>query len=117
VSADPREARVFTLSNGEQIVDAAGNLYTWIFDDVQGDENGLVARPFAADSPSITSAPHPSMERGVGWYPDADTDWSGYALLRGGCWGSNDLAGVFLLDIDWPVYGNVVVGVRCTKGL
>ncbi|MES2346283.1 MAG: hypothetical protein V4641_01810, partial [Pseudomonadota bacterium] len=38
VSPDPLERRMFTLSNGEQICDAAGNAYSWIFDDIQGDE-------------------------------------------------------------------------------
>lgn len=115
VSEDPAERRAFVLSNGETIIDAAGNLYSWIFDDVQGDENGIVAHAFAADSPSISSAPFPSMERGVGWYPDAGRDWSGDALVRGGCWCSDDDAGVFYLDGGGPGYAGDNVGVRCTK--
>jgi hypothetical protein len=115
VPADPSERRVFTLSNGQTIIDAAGNVYSWIFDDVQGDENGLVARAFAADSPSITSAPFPSMQRGVGWYPKAGSDWSGYALVRGGYWCSDSRAGVFVLYGDWPDDADDYVGFRCTK--
>lgn len=109
------ERRMFVLSNGKTICDAAGNLYSWIFDDVQGDENGLVARAFAADSPSISTAPYPSLERGMGWIPRAGSDWSGDALLRGGCWCSGSHAGVFYLSLDWPGddYGDV--GFRCTK--
>jgi hypothetical protein len=114
VSPDPLERRMFTLSNGEQICDAAGNAYTWIFDDVQGDENGIVARKFAADSLSITCAPFPSMTRGMGWFPDAGRDWSGRALVRGGCWCSCSDAGVFRLVCDSPVSDCGDVGFRCT---
>lgn len=113
--SDPEERRGFLLSNGMVIHDAAGNAYTWVFDDVQGNADGIVAKPFAADSPSITTAPFPSMEKGVGWYPDVDDDWAGDALIRGGCWGSGSGAGVFYLGNVWPVYGDVVVGIRCTK--
>jgi formylglycine-generating enzyme required for sulfatase activity len=115
VSPDPAERRTFVLSNGQTIFDAAGNVYSWIFDDVQGDENGLVVRAFAADSPSITTAPYPSLERGIGWYPKAGSDWSGNALVRGGCWYSVADAGVFYLDLDWPDYALDSVGFRCTK--
>jgi hypothetical protein len=114
---DPAERRWFVLSNGERICDAAGNVYSWIFDNVQGDENGLVAHAFAADSPSVTTAPFPSMERGVGWYPGAGSNWSGRALFRGGYWYSGGAAGVFDLDGGWPVGANGDVGFRCTKGL
>lgn len=103
------------LSNGERIYHFGGNLYQWVFDDVQGDENGVVAREFAEDSPSIATAPHPSMKKGMGWRPDAGTDWSGSALIRGGFWCSGSLAGVFYLDGVWPDrrFGNV--GFRCTQ--
>jgi hypothetical protein len=115
VSPNENERRMFALSNGELICDAAGNAYTWVFDDVQGDEKGVVARPFAEDSPSITTAPFPSMQNGVGWYPDAGDDWSGLALLRGGYWRSYDDAGVFYLDYDWPGDEDDHVSFRCTK--
>lgn len=115
VSADADEDRWFTLSNGSRICDAAGNLFTWIFDNVQGDEQGLVAKPFAEDSPSIATAPYPSMEKGTGWRPAAGRDWSGGALVRGGYWGSDDDAGVFRLDYGWPGDGSDCVGFRCTK--
>lgn len=109
------ESRDFVLPNGEVVFDAAGNLYTWIFDDVHGDEAGIVAKAFGADSPAVSGAPFPSMERGVGWYPGEGDDWSGYALIRGGYWFSGSNAGVFYLGGDWPDYGNVGVGFRCTK--
>lgn len=114
-SPDPDEPRGFVLSNGMIICDVAGNAYTWVFDDVQGDAEGLITKPFAADSPSITTAPFPSMEKGVGWYPSVEDDWAGVALVRGGCWRSGSRAGVFRLDYGWPVYGIVIVGFRCTK--
>jgi hypothetical protein len=109
------ERRGFKLSNGEVIFDAAGHLYTWIFDDVQGDENGVVARAFAEDSPAVCASPFPSEEQGMGWYPDAGDDWSGYALVRGGYWGSVSFAGVFHLGNVSPVRGGDRVGFRCTK--
>lgn len=115
VSRDPSERRAFYLADGQLVMDAAGNAYTWVFDDVQGNENGLIAQSFAADSPSIATAPYPSMERGMGWRPDAGTDWSGDALIRGGCWCSGSDAGVFHLGGDWPGGDNGGVGFRCTK--
>ena len=115
VPASDDERRWFILSNGERVCDVAGNAYTWVFDDVQGDSDGLVARAFAKDSPSITTATYPSMQRGAGWQPRAGSDWSGYALIRGGCFGSGDYAGVFYLNGGWPGYAGVRVGFRCTK--
>lgn len=115
VSPDPAERRWHMLSNGEKIFDFAGNAYSWVFDDVQGDENGLIAKAFTADSPSITTAPYPSMEKGMGWQPRAGTDWSSRALVRGGYWCSLEHAGVFYLDLDWPVGDDLGVGFRCTK--
>ncbi len=115
ISNDEDETRVFTLSNGETVYDVAGNAYSWVFDNVQGDENGLIAKSFAADSPSITTAPAPSMQKGVGWYPSAGSDWSGHALVRGGYWDSGDYAGVFRLGGGHPGCVNDGVGFRCTK--
>lgn len=113
-SDDPEERRWHQLSNGERIYDFAGNVYTWVFDDVQGAETGLSGK-IAADSPSLTTAPFPSMENGMGWRPDGARDGSGDALIRGGGWSSGSYAGVFYLLYGWPVgrYGSV--GFRCTK--
>lgn len=115
VSRDPSERRGFRLADGQLVMDAAGNAYTWVFDDVQGNENGLIAQAFAADSPSIATAPYASMERGMGWRPDAGTNWSGVALRRGGCWFSDSHAGVFNLNRGWAADDNGSVGFRCTK--
>jgi len=114
VPEDEEESRIFLLSNGEVIYDAAGHIFTWVHDDVQGDENGIVAHAFAADSPSITSAPYPSEERGVGFYPAPGRDWSGDALIRSGYWYSGDNAGVFSLDYWYPDDRFDGVGFRCT---
>ena len=117
VHADASQRRGFKLSNGETVFDVAGCVFSWVFDDVQGDEQGVVACAFAEDSPSIATAPYPSREKGMGWRPRAGADWSGSALFRGGYWCSSDRAGVFGLGDGWPVneYGDV--GFRCTKGL
>ena len=105
-----------TLSNGEKVCDLNGNVFSWVFDDVQGDENGLTGK-IAADSISLTTAPYPSEEKGMGWRPDRERDWSGYALVRGGCWSSGSRAGVFSLGGGYPDYRNDGIGFRCTKGL
>lgn len=114
IPEEESERRWFELSNGERIFDIAGNCYTWIFDDVQGDGNGIVSSEFAEDSPSITTAPAPSMENGVGWYPKAGNDCSSYALVRGGCWGSRDVAGLFHLGSGHPDRWYDGIGFRCT---
>lgn len=113
VSPDETEHRWLTLSNGERICDFNGNLYQWVSDDVQGDENGIVARNFAKDSPSITTPQFPSCENGMGDYEV--WDWSGDALIRGGDWSSNGNAGVFSLNIAVPEGRNDYIGFRCTK--
>jgi len=111
---DQDESRAFLLSNGEPIYDVAGHIYSWVFDDVQGDEDGVVARRFAKDSLSITCAPAPSLEKGVGWYPDGGDNWSGSALVRGGRWRSDGSAGVFYLNGWSPGNRGGYVGFRCT---
>lgn len=113
--ADESEQRMFTLSNGEQICDAAGNAFSWVFDDVQGDDDGLIAKPFTEDSISLSAAPHPSREKGMGWRPSPGSNWSGSALIRGGFWLSEDDAGVFDLNNGWPDSDYLSVGFRCTK--
>jgi hypothetical protein len=109
------ERRMFMLSNGEFICDAAGNAFSWVFDDVQGDENGIIARPFTADSPSVSTSPYGSMEKGAGWQPSKTSDWSGRALIRGGCWDSYGDVGVFRLVYGWPIGVRGDIGFRCTK--
>jgi len=115
VHPDHTQRRAFRLSNGGLVYDVAGTVFTWVLDDVQGDEHGLIARPFAEDSPSITTAPPSAKHQGIGWQPAAGTDWSGHALVRGGYWYSGADAGVFGLGSDWPGYRYDSVGFRCTK--
>ena len=87
-----------------------------MFDDVQGDAEGVTSQRFAGNSPSITTAPYPSMEKGMGWRPAAGTNGSaGYVLIRGGCWGSGRHTGVFSLNFGLPGSAWDVVGFRCTK--
>ena len=112
--SDAAERRWLTLSNGDRICDLNGNVFQWIFDDVQGSEEGIVARPFYDASPSVL-APFDRMTKGMGWRPNAGADWSGNALIRGGCWDSDSDAGVFDLSSDWPGNEGVYVGFRCTK--
>jgi formylglycine-generating enzyme required for sulfatase activity len=115
VSSDETEQRWLTLSNGERICDVNGNIYQWVHDNVQGDANGIIARDFAEDSPSITTPQFPSEENGMGNY--GVWDWSGDALVRGGCWFSESSAGVFRLISGWPGSEHDNVGFRCTKSL
>lgn len=111
---NPAERRWHQLSNGERIYDFAGNAYTWIFDDVQGDENGLTTI-IKVDSISLTTAPYPSRQNGMGYRPDGERDWSGSALFRGGCWFSESNAGAFYLNRGWPGFAIGSVGFRCTQ--
>lgn len=113
-SANPEERRWHELSNGERIYDFAGNAYTWVFDNVQGDDAGLTTI-INADSISLTTAPYPSCEKGMGYRPDGECKWSGNALIRGGCWYSGSDAGVFGLYGDWPGDAVGYVGFRCTQ--
>lgn len=115
-SSEPDERRWHELSNGERIFDFAGNAFTWVFDDVHGDENGLIARRFDENDVSL-NVPYPSMEKGVGWRPNPGADWSGRALVRGGCWCSGRYAGVFYLDRGWPDDGSGYLSFRCTQPL
>lgn len=114
VPTDSTERRWMTLSNGQKICDFNGNVFQWVFDDVQGDERGLIAKAFEAHSPSLTTAGYPSETHGVGYRPDAGRDWSGYALVRGGCWSSRGCAGVFRLDGGHPGFEYDDIGFRCT---
>lgn len=114
-STDLNERRWHELSNGTRIYDFAGNVWSWVFDDIQGDTNGLVSGTIAKDSPSLTCAPAPSGQKGVGYVPSGPLNWSGYALIRGGCWFSGSDAGVFYLRSGWPGNGGNSVGFRCTK--
>lgn len=116
-SSEATERRWHVLANGKRIYDMSGNIYSWVFDDVQGDENGIIAKKFAKDSPTVTTAPYKSREHGIGDTGVGSGDWSGDALIRGGCWRSGGYAGVFSLHDGWPGGGGDVIGFRCTKSL
>ena len=111
---DADEQRHFFVSSKDSIFDAAGNVFTWVFDDVQGDTGGLIAKPFAKDSPSLV-IPYPTEDKGQGWTPKAGAAWSGDALLRGGCWDSESDAGAFGLSSRRPGRCRGNVGFRCTQ--
>lgn len=115
VPDDAKERRWLTLSNGERICDLNGNVWQWVFDDVQGDADGLIAKAFDKESPSIATAPYPCEEKGMGWRPSAGANGSGYALFRGGFWSSESYAGAFFLSGVWPGNECGNVGFRCTK--
>jgi len=117
VSPDSLERRWLVLSNGERIHDVAGNAFSWVFDDVQGDAEGVVARCFAAGSPTLATAPGASMLQGLGWWPRAGRSWWGRALARGGSWSSRDGAGVFTVVDERPQAELTYVGFRCTLAL
>jgi len=114
---DKKERRWITLSNGEKICDMNGNVFSWVFDDLHGDEKGVINKRFEDSDPSLTTAPYPSLEKGMGWRPDSGRDRSGDALVRGGYWFSDDYTGVFCLDSVCPDYDGIYVGFRCTKSL
>lgn len=113
---DADERRWLRLSNDETICDFNGNAWQWVFDDIQGDADGLIKGRIAADSLSL-QAPYGPNEKGIGWRPSSSVDWSGVALLRGGYWRSGSSAGVFDLGGGWPGLALDLVGFRCTERL
>jgi hypothetical protein len=116
-SPDPIERRWFVLSNGACLFDAAGNAFSWVFDDVQGDGDGIVAHCFAPGSPTLATAPGAPMQQGLGWWPRAGRSWWGRALARGGSWSSQEGAGVFTVVDERPQSERAYVGFRCTLPL
>jgi hypothetical protein len=111
------ERRWHMLSSGQRIVDIAGNAFNWVFDDIQGDAAGLVARAFAADSPTVSEAPGATMEHGLGWWPRQGCGWHGRALARGGSWSSQDGSGLFTVIDEKPRAERPYIGFRCTLPL
>ncbi|KQZ52468.1 hypothetical protein [Massilia sp. Root1485] len=116
-SPDPLERRWFVLSNGERIIDAAGNAFSWVFDDVQGNAEGIVARTFLTGSPTLATAPGAPMQQGMGWWPRAGRSWWGRALARGGSWSSQEGAGIFTVVDERPQAERAYIGFRCTLPL
>jgi hypothetical protein len=116
-SAHQSERRWHMLSNGQIIVDIAGNAFNWVFDDIQGDGEGLVARAFAEDSPTVSEAPGATMEHGLGWWPRRGCGWHGRALARGGSWSSQEGSGLFTVIDERPRAERPYIGFRCTLPL
>jgi len=114
MSPDARERRWHVLSNGERIADVAGNAFSWVFDDVQGNADGVVALCFGADSPTVSGMPGARWERGLGWWPQAGRSWWGRALARGGAWSSREGAGIFTVVDEKPGTERPYIGFRCT---
>jgi hypothetical protein len=114
---DPRERRWHALSNGQRIHDFAGNAFSWVFDDVQGNAEGVVAHAFAPDSPTVSGAPGEPLQRGLGWWPKAGSSWWGRALARGGAWSSQEGAGIFTVVDERPRSERPYIGFRCTLPL
>lgn len=113
-SSNPEERSWHQLSTGHKVYGLAGNIWTWTHDDIQGNDKGLAGK-IAADSPSLTTAPYPSLKNGMGWRPDGALDWSGHALIRGGYWSSRSYSGVFTLFSGSPDSDPDGVGFRCTQ--
>lgn len=114
-SLDASEKRWLKLSTEDEICDMNGNLFAWVFDDVQGNGEGLIDKPFNAHSVSLTAPALPSTQ-GTGWRPSISlTSWKGRALLRGGCWESQNNAGLFYLSNGNPKTAYQTVGIRCTR--
>lgn len=112
--SDPEERTWYVLSNGERIYHWSGNVWQWIFDDLHGDENGIIAERFEKGDPSIT-CPYSPKEKGIGMYPKAGSDWSGSAPVRGCRWGGGAFVGAFSLGGSAPTNsGYDGVGFRCT---
>lgn len=116
VSHDSLERRWHVLSTGDRIYDFAGHLYSWMVNDLPGNDNGLAGK-IAVDSPYLTTGSKFTYEQGMGYRPDGARDWSGYALIRGGYWYSSGDAGVFSLDGGSPDCERDGVGFRCTKSV
>jgi formylglycine-generating enzyme required for sulfatase activity len=107
------EHRGLRLPNGEWVYDLNGNLTQWVFDDLHGDKNGLIASAIDRHDPSRAIAPFASQSRGMGRYPQSPVAWAAYALVRGGSFRSGNNAGLFALGVDWPSRRDYTLGFRC----
>jgi formylglycine-generating enzyme required for sulfatase activity len=96
VSPDEKERRWLTLSNGERICDLNGNVWQWVFDDLDGDKDGVLTGPKDPSSPSFKTAPYPSEKKGMGFITTF-LGRNGSVPVRGGYWSSAAMGGVFAL--------------------
>ncbi len=109
-----KENRWKTLSSHHRLCDFGGNAWSWIYDDLQGEPNGT-ARIVEPDSPSLTTAPYPPREKGMGIRPTDRRAWDGRALIRGGSWRGGKDTGAFALYAARAHLGYRSVGFRATR--
>lgn len=103
--------RWLTLSNGERVCDLNGNVCQWVFDDVQGNKEGLVLDgPFEQSSPSLKTMGPAWWDNGGGMnrYP---SQW--LALVRSGAAGMS--VGLYSLGLSLPDSGARWFGFRCVR--
>ena len=110
------EHRWLRVTHEHSLCDLNGNAWQWVFDDIQGDRHGLTG-DLAADSPSLTTQPHPSHTHGMGWspYPGKTPRKPAMALARGGGFMAGKDAGIFGLQCAVATAPYVSVGFRCTR--
>ncbi len=105
VSPDHNVQRWFTLSNGEKICDMNGNVYEWVFDDIQDSRNRFVAKPIDKYFIALITFQLKNNERSR-------------VLDRGSYWSSVLNAGMFNLDQFYGFdFSYDAIGFRCTKRL
>lgn len=114
LAAGGGEHRWKTLSNYHRICDFGGNAWSWIHDDIQGAPDGST-RIVEPHSPSLTTAPYPPRQKGMGIRPIDRRAWDGRALIRGGSWRSGKDAGAFALYAAILPFGYCSVGFRATR--
>ncbi len=108
------ESRWKTLPNSYRICDFGGNAWSWVHDDIQGATDGT-AKTIFPDSPSLTTAPLPPRQHGMGIRPTDRRDWKGRALIRGGDWRGGKDSGAFALYAARVPFGYRSVGFRATR--
>lgn len=110
------EHRWLRVTHEHSLCDLNGNAWQWVFDDIQGHANGTTSN-LAANSPSLTTQPHPRLTHGMGWSPSPDTTPKNppMALARGGGFMAGKDAGIFGLQCAVASAAYVSVGFRCTR--
>lgn len=114
------QRRTHTLSNGEVIWDIAGNLLEWVSDNSVTSQGagGYASTMNAGDNAQVRfgndqfcASPSSPPYCGMGYTNIGGTNG---AILRGGCWGDGDIAGVFESILNYATTDtDTVVGFRC----